>query len=467
MWPALVAVVFVCLGTAYFFRWGSVVRHHPYAWISPDDLWSTLGAAVAFTHGHFNGIYKAHSGFLAYPGILILLVPVAALSGSLQTSLVEITSGHHVLAHPQVLTVGGSFLTRTGVLTFKGGQYLPHPDIFVLLAPYTLLLSCSALFACDALAERLQVTASRRIILTVVEGVVLWNVSVFWGHPEDAVALALAIYAVLFAWDDRWTGAGWLFGAAVAVQPLVIVVLPILLVIGGRGRALALVVRTIVPAAVVTVAPLVASFHATVHALVTQPAYSYLTHRTPWTALAPKLGGKGASASVGGGPVRIVALALAAALGWWARRWRNKPEMLAWAVALALALRCYTESVMTSYYVWPALAVGLVVAARAGNGRFAVAIVAAVVTTVVAQWRIGEWPWWIADVGGVTALLVVSVRPGTAVPVPVAPAPNPRPRPRPGPSTMRRRSTPAVSQKAKTRQKEKAARAGRKRSARR
>ena len=38
--------------------------------------------------------------------------------------------------------------------------------------------------------------------------------------------------------------------------------------------------------------------------------------------------------------------------------------MIAWAVALVLALRLYMETVMTSYYVWPALAVGLVVAAR-------------------------------------------------------------------------------------------------------
>jgi glycerol uptake facilitator-like aquaporin len=61
--------------------------------------------------------------------------------------------------------------------------------------------------------------------------------------------------------------------------------------------------------------------------------------------------------------------------------------MLMWAFALALALRCYTESVMTDYYLWPALALALVVAARCSNARFVIAIVAAIATTVTAQWH--------------------------------------------------------------------------------
>jgi hypothetical protein len=83
--------------------------------------------------------------------------------------------------------------------------------------------------------------------------------------------------------------------------------------------------------------------------------------------------------------------------------------MLVWAVAVAFALRCYTESVMTAYYVWPALAVAVVVAARENIWRFRAALVLAVFTTVVAQWNLGEWPWWLLDVGGMTAVLLVSV----------------------------------------------------------
>ena len=206
-----------------------------------------------------------------------------------------------------------------------------------------------------------------------------------------------------------------------AFQPLVVVALPILLVLGGRRQALGLIVRGVIPAAVLVIAPLVSDAHATLHALLDQPLRTRVVndHATPWTFLAPKLGGSGTNTMVGGGPVRVFSLLLACAIGWWAVRWRERPEMLMWAFALALALRCYTESVMTDYYLWPALAVGLVVAARCSNLRFAIAIVAAVFTTITAQWYYSWLPWWLLDVGGITVLLAAAASPA-AVPVDTA-----------------------------------------------
>lgn len=367
LWPILVSALFVILGVAYFFRWGPLVRHAPSLLVAPGDLWTTYFSSSAFTHGHFGAVYG--SGFLALPGFLVLLAPLAWLSNSPQS---------HVLA---------------------------------LLGPYALLLGCVALFACDAVAEWLGVSAPRRILLSVVEGVLLWNVVVFWGHPEDAVAVALTLYAVMSAFEGRWARVGWLFGAALAVQPLVVVVFPILLFNGGRKRAPGLLVRAAIPAAVVTLPPLIANVHGTVHVIVTQPTYVFFNHATPWFFLAPTLGGRGPGATVGGGPMRLVALALAVALGWWARRWRQKPEMLIWAVAVALALRCYVESVMTAYYIWPTLAVGTVVAARRNAWLFALAVMAATLTTVAAQWQLTKYPWWAIDVLGVTAVLLAAAGP--------------------------------------------------------
>lgn len=139
----------------------------------------------------------------------------------------------------------------------------------------------------------------------------------FWGHPEDAIAVGLADYALIAAFDGRFQKAGWLFGAAVAFQPLVVVALPILLVVGDRRQALGLIIRGALPAAVLVVAPLVSDAHATLHALVDQPAFprSVNNHATPWTFLAPNLGGSGTKTMVGGGPVRIFSLLLACALG--------------------------------------------------------------------------------------------------------------------------------------------------------
>lgn len=451
----MASVVFIGLGSAYLFRWGSVVQHHPYQWLSPPDLWTTFGPAIALIHGHLGSVF-GHGA--ASPGILVLLAPIAALSGSLRTTLVEVGTNHHHLVSPQTLFIQGSPVLRTVAVTFGGHQYLPHPQVLALLVPYMLILSCSALFGCDALAERLQVTPGRRAVLSVAQGVLLWNVSVLWGHPEDAVSVALALYAVVFALDARWIGTGWLFGAAIAVQPLTIVLLPIFLVMMGRRGAFTFLLRVLGPAVVLTIGPLVANFHATVSALTTQANYPRLNHQTPWTSLAPQLGGKGAKMAVGGGPGRLVALVLAVALGWWSRRWRSKPEMIVWAVALALALRCYTESVLDAYYVWPALAVGLVVAARGSIWRLRVAVVVAVATTVVAQWHLGLWLWWSLDVAGVSALLVVTVSPE---PLTVEPERQGIPRPRPVPA--RDRAAVAASRK---KNKRKSERIGRKASRR-
>jgi hypothetical protein len=459
IWPIAVSVAFVILGLAYFFRWGPVVRHTPSLWISPGDLWTTYRASSVLTHGHFGAIYAPELGFLAFPAILIALAPLGALNNVFSTTLVQIRNNGHLLAHPVSILASGTPLLLTDPQMSGAKQYVGHPQAFVFLAPYVLVLACISLFAFDALAERLQVSKSRRAVLSLAEAVVLWNVTVLWGHPEDAVAVALAVYALIFAMDERFIGAGWLFGVAVAVQPLVIVILPILLVMAGKSRALGFVIRSIVPAAVITIAPLASDFHATVRALVTQPTFpnNKNNHQSPWTFLAPKLGGHGAGATVGGGPVRVLVLALAAGVGWWAIRWRERPEMIVWAAALALALRIYTESVTTAYYVWPALAVGLVVAARGSQRRFGIAIAVAVATTVFAQWNLGVFPWWAIDVVGVTVLLVAAGRPE-----PIGPSEERVEQGHARTNAVQRRAGPATSKK----RKRKAARTDRKRSAR-
>ena len=373
-----------CFAMAYFFSWGPTVQHVP-IWQTPGDLWDTYAAANAAVHGHFGAIYAPVNAFYAFPGILVVLAPVAALTSALGLSADVFPN--HGFAHPQA---------------------------FLLLGPYEVLLSVLALFACDALGERLGVDWRKRGILALVEGVVLFNISVLWGHPEYAVAVGLAIYSLIAAIDGRFTRAGWLLGASVAFQPLVGVALPILLVIGGRKQALGLIVRGVIPAAVLAIVPLVTNAHATLHAQLDQPftyPQIFTNHATPWTFLAPKLGGSGTNAMFGGGPLRTVSLLLAVAVGLWALRWRDRLEMLMWAFALALALRCYTESVMTDYYLWPALAVVLVVAARCSNARFAIAIVAAVLTTITAQWHYSWLPWWLLDIGGLTVVLGAAASP--------------------------------------------------------
>jgi hypothetical protein len=428
-WPIAASVLFVTAGLLYFFRWAPVVHHQRSIWMMPSDIWTTYAASSAAVHGHFGSIYG--SGFLAYPGFLAVLAPLGALSNAFSTLYVQVTSHGHPFTGLNYYTSHGTPTILYDGLTSHGDVYAVHQGVFVLLGPAILLLSCTALFAFDALAEELGVERWRRAVLAGTEAVLMWGLVVVGGHPEDALSVAMASVALLWAFRGRWTGAGWWFGVAVAVQPLVIVVLPVLLVLGGRSRALGLLVRGAVPAALVVAGPLVADVHGTTHALVQQPTFPNVTgnYRTLWTPLAPDLGGRGEGLTVGGGPTRVVALVLAGAIGWWSLRWRTRPEMVLWAAALALALRVYTESVMTAYYSWPALALGVVVATRAGRLRFAAAAATAVATTVAGLWHVGWHVWWPLQVAGVTAVLLLAMHPG--------PAPEPEPTPkRRGPGTQ-------------------------------
>jgi hypothetical protein len=377
-WPLVVTVAFVVIGMAFSFFWAPVVRHHGY-WITSGDIWSTYRSAHFIAWGDLGGVYGAGTALVTLPGILFLLAPAAMVTGALGLSE----------TFPKVVN---------------------HPTAWLILGPLSYLLSAIALFACDALAERLGVSRRRRALLCVVEAVVLWNVAVIWGHPEDAVAVGLALYALVFALDGRWTGAGWLLGAALATQPLIILMLPVVFALAGRHRVVGLAVRATAPGLALVLTPLISQFSVTAHALLDQPNYPRIDHATPWTALAPVLGGKGQALAVAAGPGRIVAVVLACCLGWWARRWRERPELIVWAAAMALALRCFTESVMVAFYIWPALAVGLVVVARHGRLRLASASMVAIGITIVAQWRLGELPWWMTMTAGIVAVLVLCAR---------------------------------------------------------
>src|SRR6202034_1755152 len=86
-----------------------------------------------------------------------------------------------------------------------------------------------ALFTRDALAAKLGIGRRRRAILCLAEAVVLWPVVAMWGHPEDSLAVGFAMGSLLLAFDESWGKCGWAFGLAVALQPVVLLMLPVML----------------------------------------------------------------------------------------------------------------------------------------------------------------------------------------------------------------------------------------------
>jgi hypothetical protein len=397
-------------------------------WALPYDLWGTLIATTRLAHGNIGGLYAAPTGLISLPGAAVILLPCAALISVLGLSLA--IPGPHNL----------------------------HPAAWLVAGPYQIALCCITLFAADALAEQLGVSHWKRGLLAAASAGILWSVSARWGHPEDAVAVGLLLYAILAQSRGRTALAGWLAGAAVCVQPLVLLALPVMLAVLPWRRMVPFLVRAALPSAVLLAAVAVANWHDTYTSVTSQPDSPVINHPTAWTSLAPQM----ANQNVAAGPFRLATIALAclAALAvrrqWQARAGRPgeagipaetgtppetgtrgepgahgqaaaqwSPALLTdvlWWVAFALALRSFFEPVMVSYYPWPPMAVALIAAATLSWPRLLAAGVLAGALTAAAQGPShAVWIWWVPIVVGLVVLLLLA-RPGRREPDPPRPA---------------------------------------------
>jgi hypothetical protein len=294
-------------------------------------------------------------------------------------------------------------MDAVGLPIFAGHQGT-HPTGWLVAGPLETLISGVVLFAADALAERLGASMPKRFGLAAAEATALWNVTIRWGHPEDAVAVGFLLYAVLALADDRRGRAAWLTGCAVAVQPLVLLALPVLAVAVPLRRLPGFVARAATPSVVLLAAAAVANWTATIHAVTNQPNAPSIDHPTPWiyvTFLARPM----SDGSVAAGPARALSVLVAVGCALLIRnRWRTERLSGAWSsralaellwwIALALTLRSVFEPVMVSYYVWPPLAAALAAASRDWI-RLLPATVTVTVLTFLSQisWR-NPWMWW-------------------------------------------------------------------------
>lgn len=375
--PLFATAATVVLGMNWTVWWDVLVHHEPGVWAAPADQWGTVLAALHLVHGHFNGIYTQSTGLVTFPGYVFLLAPAAAVFSAL-----------HLELGPQL----AAYAAPTG---------------WVLTGPFELLTSSVALFGADAVAERLGVTGWRRHALALAGAAVLAEVTLGWGHPEDAVAVGLVLYAALEADRARWRRAAWLLGAAVAVQPLAVLAVGALVARAGRRQLASMALPLVLPSAAVLVGPLIASWHAAVHVLVDQPNYPDLNHPTPWTSLLPRLHER--FVAVPAGPGRAIATVAALAAGYVVCRRRPDVATMLWMVGLAFFLRVVAESVLDAYYQWPVLAIGLVLAAGLPRWRWwATAAVALFVTWFSNVHLGGMWAWWSITVLALAATLALS-----------------------------------------------------------
>jgi hypothetical protein len=373
-------------------------------WALPYDLWGTLIATTRLAHGNVGGIYAPGTGLISLPGAAVILLPCAALISALGLSL-----------------------------RIPGPQNL-HPPVWLLAGPYQIALCCVTLFAADALAEQLGVRFWKRGLLAAASAGILWSVSARWGHPEDAVAVGLLLYAVLAQSRARLGRAGWLAGAAVCIQPLVLLALPVMLAVMPWRRMVPFLVRAAVPSVVLLGAAAIANWHDTYTSVTSQPDSPVINHPTAWTSLAPHL----ANQNVAAGPFRLATIVLACLCAVAIRRrWHARISDRAaaetsggwsaalltdvlWWVALTLALRSFFEPVMVSYYPWPPMAVALIPAATLSWPRLVAAGVLAGGLTAAAQGPShAVLIWWVPIVAGLVVLLALARPARDAVPAAV------------------------------------------------
>ena len=367
--PLLATAGLLLIGMCSTIWWGPAMIGKT-AWSLPLDLWGTLEAAHRLLHLHPGGLYTQPTNLITLPGAVVILLPLAAV------------------------------IDATGLSLALQSAANPHPAVWLLAGPYEIALSAVVLFAADAIAEHLGLDRLRRAALVTAEAVALWSVSVRWGHPEDAMSVGLFLYAILALTRSRPRRAAWLAGAAIAIQPLVLLAVPVVAMTLPLRRVPGFLVRAATPAAVALAVAAAANWSATYTAVTSQPNSPAINHPTPWESLAPHLHG----GVVAAGPARILAILIACACAVVAgRRWRAARtgdwdhetliEVLWWS-ALALALRCAFEPVVVAYYLWPAVSAALIAAARSWS-RLIPAALAATVLTFASQiaWH-GVWAWW-------------------------------------------------------------------------
>ena len=400
--PLIASAGLIVIGM-YTTTWGPALLGRT-EWALPYDLWGTLIATTRLAHGNIGGIYAPPTGLISLPGAAVILVPCAALISALGLSL-DIPGPHNL-----------------------------HPDVWLVAGTYQIALCCVTLFAADALAERLGVDFWKRGLLAAASAAILWSVSARWGHPEDAVAVGLLLYAILAQSRGRLGLAGWLAGAAVCVQPLVLLALPVMLAVLPWRRMVPFLVRAALPSVLLLGAVAIANWHDTYRSVTSQPDSPVINHPTVWTSLAPQMAGQ----NVAAGPFRLATILLACLCALAVRRhWQSRMSLagdasladtgqqettgrdgaawpaplladVLWWVALTLALRSFFEPVMVSYYPWPPMAVALIAAATLSWTRlFAAGLLAGGLTAAAQGPSHAVWIWWVPIVAGLAVLLAI------------------------------------------------------------
>jgi hypothetical protein len=369
---ALPAVGFVVIGLFYGFPLGILLHHH--RWLTPPDLWRAFDAARYFVRGDLSkGLhYVSTPGLVSTPATAILVAPPAELAYRL----------HEAAGWP--VPLGES-------------------TAWIVLGPYITAVGSSFIFAVDALARRLGLAADRRALLDWISVPFALVVAVAWGHPEDVVALGLGLYGFAMAIEGRWSKVGWLFSTAACLQPLSLLLLPPVLALTGPRQWGRVLLRVPLLTLLVMAVPLVVDGGDVIR-FIREPIDVVVNHPMPLSWISPSDGVHLISPA----PERAAALVVSAVIGWWAWRDRATPMEVVWYGGLAMACRFFLEPVVTPYYLWPAVALLLVIVVARPSTRGWLSAYLLIAASMLAYVRLEPWVYFLSLLAMMAAALAMT-----------------------------------------------------------
>lgn len=310
---AIVGLAFGVVAMSYSLFVDAWIRHGHF-WMVPSDLWMAVDAGRFVWHGALGYVYQGTSSY-SLPLSFIVMAPVSGLIDHF--GLVE-----------------GS------------PQPVPHPNAWLLVGPYSLLFAVVFLHAARSLASELGVR--RRLWLSqVLASVVVLVPAYYWGHFEDALALAFILYALRNILRRNFVRAAFVLSVAISFKQTGLALLPLLVCMAPReSRVRCLAAACALPAVLAGFALSVDWADASKALLSPVNLVSgYEGHSAVYITW---LGAKTSEVS------RAAGLLLSVLAGWYFRRAKGGPEVLA-AAGLIMLIRPFSEAINYSYYWAPGL----------------------------------------------------------------------------------------------------------------
>lgn len=387
-WSAAIALVTAGALMAYTVWWMPVV-HGVHRWNVGGDIWLLTQPGRFVAYGAFGYLYSAVGGFYALPLSAILVAPAVRLADHL----------HLIEGYPFSVA---------------------HPTAWLIVGPWEMLAGVPALHAARRLAAGVGLRGRQLPVLQLWLAATVVVPTLYWGHPEDLLALAFLLYSVEAARQGSVSRASLFLGLAVCSKQWSIVAVPFVLLQAPPGRRRQVLWGALGLPALLAALPLTVDWTDASRALFAPkvPLHLPAGHQSLLLpALVAVFGHHGSIL----GRVLEVAAAPAVAL---ALRDRSHPLQLA-GLGLVLLTRLVLEPVVFPYYVGPALAV-LVLAVAVRAGRLPGELMWW--STVLAVWCLlasGRPEWWWSGVGvillaGARAARVVRPRLGGVMVGPAA-----------------------------------------------